>query len=1339
MISLISFDTLAQSFENNFEKVKIEIDGEAVYDVNHISQDFQGYMWMDTNLGLIRYDGFKGKKYNISKSDSTTVSNDYVRALFVDSQNILWIGANSGVGIYKPECDCIENYPSTIGNNSMTMIRSITEDKNNNIWIGTKNGSLFRYDRSRNEFSRILPESYDSKLNIKDRIGNLLVDQSNNLWIGTNSGLIRYNIATEKTEWFLHNTSDSNSLIDNKIRALYEDKQGQILIGTFKSGLHIYDPKNDNLKRIISQENNPNILHAPYSEESVFGEEPHVNLIHQDKLGDYWIGTTGKGVNNYNIRTKTNNFFSFNLVNPQVFWSIYEDRQGNIWLGAGMGGGLFKTDIYAGEFQVNQNFTNVERAYESELNPGILWVISQETSLSKLNLETNEITNYLHDEDDDKSIGHKWVRTLYQENKNTLWIGLGNGGAYGFQDGNGGLDRMNIKSGEFTNFRLTRDDDGRGDFSYTVYAIAEDKEGYLWLGTGPGGIFRSDKDKKEFIPFKVENDTNTSKDVYLNIVRIDSNGNVWASDFANEGTLYLYDREEEKFIPFLKGFKMYNLLVDENDWLLISTWEKGIIHLNPIDKSYIQYTKKDGLPSLDAVDITKGENSIVWVSTRIGPAKFDTKTGNISTVGLPKQRYNSGIFKASNGLLYVGSNNGLYSFYPNQFLKNPYAPKLTISELLVSDKDYLSGRNQTEPLEFSYNQNDIEINYLGLHYSDATNNSYQYKLTPINEDWVNVGNERTARFFNLSPDTYNFHLKASNSDGVWSNEYNMLQFTIHPPWWSSWWAYAIYFILIGFLTNRIYRFQLSKKLAASESKRLREVNEFKNNLFTNITHEFRTPLTVIKGMTDSIKSNFKSSKTDDIENSLEMIKRNSESLLHLVNEMLDLSKIESGNMELQLVQSDVIPFLKYLSESFSSFAEENKINLTIYSEIDSLLMDFDGYKLTSVISNLLSNAIKFTPEYGKIIVHIKQVEIKDESHLFIKIKDNGVGIPKDELPNIFTRFYQTDASTIRKHEGTGIGLALTKELVELMNGTIEAKSKLDKGSEFSLNIPITRNAPSIAKVQVDDIPTTPKVNVSSKKIEQTLKSDSKLPLVLIVEDNMDVAHYLKTCLKNKYDTIHAINGIEGIEMALDKIPDIIISDVMMPGKDGFEVCETLKSDERTDHIPIIILTAKAGVEDRIQGLSHGADAYLAKPFNKEELFTRLDQLVSLRKKLINKIQNDGFKTILKRQSADPKLQFIQKAVKLIQEDISNSNFGSEDLAKRLLISKSQLYRKIKAITEKSTAVFIRSIRLQYAKELLSTTEKTVSEVAYEVGFKDPSWFSRAFKDEFGLSPSEVSK
>jgi len=443
---------------------------------------------------------------------------------------------------------------------------------------------------------------------------------------------------------------------------------------------------------------------------------------------------------------------------------------------------------------------------------------------------------------------------------------------------------------------------------------------------------------------------------------------------------------------------------------------------------------------------------------------------------------------------------------------------------------------------------------------------------------------------------------------------------------------------------------------------------------------------------------------------------------------------------LQLIQADVIPFVKYLSESFHSLAQEKQISLTVYSEIDELLMDFDANKLSVIISNVLSNAIKFTMPGGKIIVHLNQICNNKLEFFFIKIKDNGQGISEEEMDNIFNRFYQVDNSSSRRGEGTGIGLAICKEFVELMNGTIEVKSSSGKGSEFMIQIPISNSAAHTNNVQLHLEPNL-SVSALEEEIAEPIQEDkSELPLALIIEDNKDVAHYLKTCLTGKYQTIHSVNGEIGIETAFEKVPDIIICDVMMPVKDGFEVCSTLKSDERTDHIPVILLTAKVAMKDKLTGLSCGADAYLTKPFVKAELLTRLDQLVLLRKKIMQKIDNDSLGKLLKKRAEDPETKFLQKTIKIIHEEISNHSFGSSvHLAHKMGLSESQIYRKLKAITGKSTAVFIRSVRLQKAKKLIQTTDKTISEIAYEVGFNDPSWFGRAYKEEFGFAPSDMSK
>ncbi len=1362
------FVTNAQSNENDFKKINIEIDGEKVFDVSVITQDHQGYIWMETNLGLIRYNGLEGKKYDIKRSDSSSIADDYIRSLYVDYLGDIWIGANSGLSKYNPDCDCLYQYPSKIDNINLTQIRSITEDKNKNIWIGTRNGSLFRYERERDSFTRMLHKPSDSLTIVYDRIYDLLVDQINNLWIGTNSGLVRFNISTGNVKQFLHDPSDPHSLLDNRISALYEDQQEQILIGTFKSGFHIYDPKSELLNRISFDANNPGHIHAPYTEENVFGDDPRVNLIHQDQNGEYWIGTTGKGINHFNARTKTFINYNFNLVNPQILWSIYEDRQGNLWVGGAMGSGLFRTDLFARKYHLNTNFANVLGAYESPLNPGILWIKSQEKGLSKMNLKTNEITRYLHNEDNIKSVGHNWVRSTYQENKGILWVGLGNGGAYGGHDGNGGVDRMDIETGVFTHFKLTRNDDGRDDFSYSVYSICEDNEGSLWLGAGPGGIFRSDKDKKKFKHFKILKNDNLSRNVFLNVVRIDSNGDIWASDFAGEGTLYLYDRQEDKFSPYLKGFKMYNLLIDDKGWLLIGTWEKGLVHLNPVDRTYIQYTKKEGLPSNEGIiDIAKGENGIFWVNTRVGPAKFDTETGKISPVGLPKLRYGTRIFKASDNQIYLGASNGLSSFYPDQVLGNPFPPQLKISDLLISEKNYLANKNESDELNLSYNQNDISFKYVGLHFSNPEKNLYQYKLSPLNENWLNVGTERTARFFNLSPGSYNFQVKAANSDGVWSNKTDSVQFTINPPWWGTWWAYTIYlFVTIitiyGIRKYELNRIQLKNKLKLEHvaSEKLRELDQAKSRFFANISHEFRTPLTLILGQISNTLSNKLDSK---IKSNLEVANRNAQRLLHLINQLLDLSKIESGSMSVKSKRADIVLFIKNIFYSFESLAKQREITYNCNCNYNRIELDYDPRKLEKVFYNLLSNAFKFTPVGGKIEVTIKHIfnsttlnitdinDVDSKSGIIeILVADTGSGVSAENIPHLFNRFYQVDNSTTREHQGTGIGLALSKELVELHGGKISVASEVGVGSTFIVQLPFEdcnlvhdkpqKTEPKLSEqtngyeeIKHDSLTVVDK-DLSSAKTSNIKKNGKEI--ILVVEDNIDVRNYIVEQLTNDFQIFEAEDGQEGIYLAKTHTPDLIITDVMMPKIDGCQLTTELKQDEKTSHIPIVMLTAKATINNKIEGFEIGADDYILKPFNSEELLVRVKNLIATRRQLRKKFSKA---TIIKPSDVTAVSMdqlFLQKVLNVVDKHFEDEQFGVDKLAEESNMSVSQLNRKLGALIDQPAGQLIRSMRLQRAADLLKKDSGTIAEICYQVGFNDQTSFTRAFKKQFGDPPSK---
>lgn len=524
-----------------------------------------------------------------------------------------------------------------------------------------------------------------------------------------------------------------------------------------------------------------------------------------------------------------------------------------------------------------------------------------------------------------------------------------------------------------------------------------------------------------------------------------------------------------------------------------------------------------------------------------------------------------------------------------------------------------------------------------------------------------------------------------------------------------------------------FRLNLLKK-DKERAEQLAELDIAKTRLYTNITHEFRTPLTVIMGASDQVKGNEQEKK---------LIHRNSKQLLALINQMLDLSKLEGGALKLEPQQGNIIPFIEYLVESFQSLAESKHIRLTFYRELEALQMDYDAGKMQQVISNLLSNAIKFTAESGKVVVHAKEVVVKRKPHLTLVVRDNGDGIPAADIPHVFDRFFQVDASDMRRTEGSGIGLALVNELVQLMKGEIAVSSKLGKGTVFTIQIPISKEAPlQSAAIKTNELllPANAAFEKEATPPFQPLADD--LPLALIIEDNKDIVSFIRTCLQRKYKIEVAYNGQQGIDKALDIVPDIIISDVMMPEADGFTVCKTLKEDERTSHVPIILLTAKATQEDKVHGLDVGADAYLSKPFHQEELEVRLQKLIELRQVLQQRYQDASNNNTSVKTKEDI---FIRKLRSIIEERLEDETFSIDELCRAIGLSRMQVHRKLKALTGMPTTAFIHALRLQKAYDLLSDTDLNVSEVAYQVGFSDHSYFTKLFVTKYGKTPSEVSK
>ena len=637
----------------------------------------------------------------------------------------------------------------------------------------------------------------------------------------------------------------------------------------------------------------------------------------------------------------------------------------------------------------------------------------------------------------------------------------------------------------------------------------------------------------------------------------------------------------------------------------------------------------------------------------------------------------------------------------------------------------------------------------------------------IDRDWVYSGNKHDAAYTNLSPGEYTFKVKGSNNDGIWNETGTSISIIISPPWWKTNWAYISYGLIFLFSLYGLRRYELNRvelkdkiKMDATLFKEKEEADKMKSRFFANISHEFRTPLTLILGPAEKIISKV----TDvDIIKDAGIIKRNSKRLLQLVNQLLDLSKLEAGKLKLEASNNNIVSFVKGIALSFESLSEEKDITLMILSEKEFIELYFDKEKMIKILSNILSNAFKFTPQDGKITVSITESSSsrastpREVSNGFvkIKIKDTGIGIPKEEIPKLFDRFYQVDSSFTKEYEGTGIGLALTKELAELHHGNISVESELGQWTEFTISLPLGKGHLKGDEVSTKDKQDEPEMLIEEKKylfsknINEDLIENSELSylkddktIILIVEDNYDMREYIKESLDSSYIIEEAVNGEQGLRKAVKVIPDLIISDMMMPKMDGNEMTKILKNDEKTCHIPVIILTARSGQENKLEGLQTGADDYLTKPFDIKELQIRIKNIISIRKKLQEKfgrIENKSSQKIeddkVEFSTIDQK--FISKLMDIIEKHISEEDFNIIDFCSELAMSRTQLHRKLKALTGKSASIYIRSVKLSKAKKMIEEQKGNISEIAYSVGFASPAYFTKCFKEEFGYPPSAI--
>lgn len=1326
------FTFLLRAQENTFYHYGLE-EGLSQESVQTMIKDSDGFLWLGTQDGLNRFDGDSFTIYKNSKEDASSIIDNYINVLLEHNNKTIWIGtATNGICYYNPELntfkkvgkkrlnctgivqdkkgtiyatyldsglsvfslkkDTIEEYDVNYFKSQNLKLSTLAITDSQTLYIGTKDGHLFTSSSKMSPFA-VNEIIFNKNLG---SINKIFIEDSK-IWLGTSTGLYTYH--TETNKLISCNIEKFISTVTEKITINNIAKSDDIYYVSTDYGLFEltnFDAKTSNFNTCVFFKGDSNNLN------SITSSRVYTVLPDATKL---FIGTNKLDVKPLTKRVfKTINTQSENPLNNNQVYSILKDEN---FLFVGTRGGLNCIDNKGKVYVITKESTNQKLA--NNVIRGIfkdkdnnLWLTTTKgvsiINLDQFDPKNPKIKTIYFEENNPTSLSFENTRSTFIDHNNTIWIC-----SYG-----GGLSRFtgDLKTNTFTfqNYKHNANSDSlSSDF---VFSITQDNQHNYWISTGNG----------------------LNK---LHFINNDYNQPVFTSYYRDNHTP-----------NSLNNSTILSTFLDKNNTLWVAS-QDGLHKFNSATNSFTHYGKKEGLTNTFVYGIIEdNNNNNLWLTTNSGLFKFNKESEvftNYNTKdGVQSSEFNLGaIFKDEKAnTFYFGGVNGFNFFNPNDVDKLDIEGELIFTSLKIKGKEInpsisskIIAKNITKASEINlkYNQFPSVISFSELDFRKTKNNQFVYKLLPNNDTWNELNDTKEIQLLDLQKGNYTLLVQGKTRNKLWQKKPLEIKLKILPPWYKSNLAYVFYALSALSLFFLFYKFQIQRKLAHQEANRLRELNDLRNQLYTNITHEFRTPITVISGMAENLKEKLQKT-TPEINTSLEMIERNSSNLLNLVNQMLDLAKLEKGKLELNLKQEDIVWHTRYLTESFMSYAQEKGVTLIFYNEDEQILMDYDADKITQIISNLISNAIKFCDEKSKIIIHINK-DHKNEK-LILKVKDTGNGISEEKLPFIFDRFYQAEQS---QSEGSGIGLALIKELVALMQGDIQVESKLAVGTTFTILLPITNTA-QISKSVIK----TPINKLDPKTTNNIIDATSNMPITLVVEDNQDVASYINLCLQNSYQILNAVDGEEGINMAMEHTPDIIISDIMMPKKSGFELCETLKKDVKTNHIPIILLTAKASQKDKISGLSIGADAYLTKPFNKEELLIRINQLIELRKTLQHKYKIDAnFLLEPKKSTENVNDLFINNVIKTINKNMEDSNFNAFYLARALHLSESQLYRKLKALTNTSTAIYIRKIRLLKAKKLLQTTVLSVSEIAYITGFNDPSWFSKAFKEEFGFSPSDT--
>ena len=1291
-----------------------------------ILQSRSGFLWVATKDGLNRYDGYRFNVFLPDPFDPFSIGANEIRSIYEDTKERLWLSYEGGIDLFLPEEGLFFHLKMDKDFDYGGYINSIQEDKDGSIWV-VCNGYLWhiKLDEStlhiesgaypKFSFKKIYPQHNDSKLKDDEYISLL----------PSKSGLIA------NTRFGLFEIVNPSSVI-NKGLFTGNPSRELTLLGGSPNGI-FYAYGGNAIWRIdenysVSKEVNISADKSFYIDANNHLWAHDGRTIFKWKFGDQSLEPI----------LSIDFSHSFEQMGWFYFTSFFIDQSDIAWMGTS-GYGLLKIPTVKPKFRSYMPLISQRQLIEDP-NGEVFSIRKPDKLFAHNDFSKGRTNTWLADFSSEDPIiyflfdkeGNGWCRSYYGK----LYF----------------VDKETRKK-EFVNLS------GIGlwiDRNNKLYSLTEN----ALLSYDP--LTQQTRVHQFGVPLKLHYNVHHELTLFFE----DNLGKIWIKAF--EG-LVEATPVAESFI-----FKHYTNNPDDRNslsnnyvlciaedpmepdrYLWLGTKGGGLNRLDRQTGSIVHFSIEHGLPDRVIYGILPDNEGSLWMSTNKGLCRLRQEGTSFSfkkftpADGLQSSEFNQSSFlRKKDGTLLFGGVNGLTVFHPDSLQFRNTAPLTHIVALKAGNESF----SRSTFLKLKYNQSLLVFEFASLDFSNPSQNQYRYQLirrglfgVETIDGWIDLGTLNSVQLANLRPGNYRFRVIGSNDEGTWSMRPDEMQFIILPPFWATWWASLCYVILITIGFFIFYRYRLARRMEQQEALRLKELDEFKNRFFTNITHEFRTPLAVILGMAEQVETHVH----QDIKPKISLIRRSGQNLLRLINQILDLAKLENDTLKIHYLQGDVLPYLRYIVESLHSLASAKNIILQIESDQLQIVMDYDPERLLQIVHNLLSNAIKFTSTGGSVVLCVDIKYIENLPHLIMSVSDTGAGIPSADLPYIFDRFYQVSNLEKEKAGGTGIGLALTRELVKAMQGDIFAESEPGKGSTFTVKLPITNNAlesdPAIWNLSMP-VKGNTSIGITNSPNELKLESTDELNIsyVLIIEDNPDVVEYLTACLSwnrsgaSPYRLDFAYNGRIGIEKALETVPDMIISDVMMPEKDGFEVCETLKNDERTSHIPIVLLTAKVGVENRITGLRRGADAYLDKPFHQEELLATLANLLEIRKKLQARYASSSLNPSSSQPSShDPEDAFVAKVKSTILEHISETEFNVEALCRVLVMSRPQLHRKLTALTGMNSTQYIRSLRLARAKELLQRRGMNVSEVAYAVGFDDPKYFSRVFTEEFGVAPSKI--